>query len=291
MMFVLLFCLFVATEGQTVPGWICQPSFCLEEGYSTMDLPPGRDQGQPFEVFTVMSLEELFDVDAYEHTMHLKVWVEFYWIDERVRMNNGKESEQVKWEDVQNYFWTPDLYIYHVKSTGGGGGVGQTDVNGLTLSQLANKSVEINLNMEINTFVVCSMDFHSFPFNTNVCKFEVSSFGHNRDRMRFISASSQPDSGLNKELISEYEMEVSYLTGNDTQVDEGDSGGVFSVVGLKIRLKTVYMKYIWVYYLPTTMFTLTSWFSFLLPPTSYPARTSILVTIFLCQVNVVTMQL
>ena len=32
------------------------------------------------------------------------------------------------------------------------------------------------------------------------------------------------------------------------------------------------------------MFTLTSWFSFLLPPTSYPARTSLLVTIFLCQV-------
>ena len=36
--------------------------------------------------------------------------------------------------------------------------------------------------------------------------------------------------------------------------------------------------------MPTSMFTLTSWFSFLLPPTSYPARTSLLVTIFLCQV-------
>ena len=36
--------------------------------------------------------------------------------------------------------------------------------------------------------------------------------------------------------------------------------------------------------MPTSMFTLTSWFSFILPPTSYPARTSLLVTIFLCQV-------
>ena len=34
------------------------------------------------------------------------------------------------------------------------------------------------------------------------------------------------------------------------------------------------------------MFTITSWFSFLLPPTSYPARTSLLVTIFLCQIGI-----
>ena len=34
------------------------------------------------------------------------------------------------------------------------------------------------------------------------------------------------------------------------------------------------------------MFTATSWVSFLLPPTSYPARTSLLVTVFLCQIGI-----
>ena len=34
------------------------------------------------------------------------------------------------------------------------------------------------------------------------------------------------------------------------------------------------------------MFTITSWVSFLLPPTNYPARTTLLVTIFLCQIGV-----
>ena len=36
------------------------------------------------------------------------------------------------------------------------------------------------------------------------------------------------------------------------------------------------------------MFTVTSWVSYLLPPTSYPARTSLLVTVFLCQVGIFT---
>ena len=43
---------------------------------------------------------------------------------------------------------------------------------------------------------------------------------------------------------------------------------------------------IYIYYIPTTMFTLTSWVSFLLPTTSYPARTTLLVTVFLCQIGV-----
>ena len=62
----------------------------------------------------------------------------------------------------------------------------------------------------------------------------------------------------------------------------------FSVVGIKIDLVSRYRKYLFVYFIPTTMFTLTSWVSYLLPPTSYPARTSLLVTVFLCQVGIFT---
>ena len=62
----------------------------------------------------------------------------------------------------------------------------------------------------------------------------------------------------------------------------------FSVVGIKIDLVSRFRKYLFVYFIPTTMFTLTSWVSYLLPPTSYPARTSLLVTVFLCQVGIFT---
>ena len=54
--------------------------------------------------------------------------------------------------------------------------------------------------------------------------------------------------------------------------------------GSRINSLSRYRKYLFVYFIPTTMFTVTSWVSYLLPPTSYPARTSLLVTVFLCQV-------
>ena len=83
-------------------------------------------------------------------------------------------------------------------------------------------------------------------------------------------------------------VRVEYLKGNDTH-EIGDmlksDGTGFSVVGLQITLTNLHSKYMWVYYLPTSMFTVTSWVSFLLPPTSYPSRTSLLVTVFLCQIG------
>ena len=74
----------------------------------------------------------------------------------------------------------------------------------------------------------------------------------------------------------------------DTVKKAWNHDGYYSVVGIKIDMISRYRKYLFVYFIPTTMFTLTSWVSYLLPPTSYPARTSLLVTVFLCQVGIFT---
>ena len=93
----------------------------------------------------------------------------------------------------------------------------------------------------------------------------------------------------NMDKIRGYYITVDYLKGNDTfGPSYSEDGDRFSVVGLKIDLVSKYKQYVYNYFIPTTMFTLTSWVSYLLPPTSYPARTSLLVTVFLCQVGIFT---
>ena len=44
--------------------------------------------------------------------------------------------------------------------------------------------------------------------------------------------------------------------------------------------------YMLMYYLPSTMFVMASWISFFIPPTSYPARVSLLITTLLVLVNI-----
>ena len=93
---------------------------------------------------------------------------------------------------------------------------------------------------------------------------------------------------LEQEKIRGYNVNVTYLTGEDTFVKSWNDEAWYSVVGIKIDLVSRYKKYIFVYFIPTIMFTFTSWVSYLLPPTSYPARTSLLITVFLCQVGIFT---
>ena len=84
-----------------------------------------------------------------------------------------------------------------------------------------------------------------------------------------------------------YDVKVGYLEDNLSALGESITGN-FSIVGLRINFEGRTKQYIFNYFVPTTMFTLTSWFSYLLPPTSYPARTALIVTIFLCQSGIFT---
>ena len=63
----------------------------------------------------------------------------------------------------------------------------------------------------------------------------------------------RPDTRLVNEKVRDYAVEVEYLKGNDTvQLDDlQSSDAYYSVVGLKLTFKTMYMRYMWVYYLPT----------------------------------------
>ena len=100
--------------------------------------------------------------------------------------------------------------------------------------------------------------------------------------------SAEPGLVLNPQKIKGYSVNVSYLAGEHTVSQAWSSDNYFSTTGLEIHLVSRSSKYIYIYFVPTTMFTLTSWVSFLIPPTSYPARTTLLVTVFLCQIGIFT---
>ena len=107
--------------------------------------------------------------------------------------------------------------------------------------------------------------------------------------MEFKSREWHPDRIVDANIkIQGYDFTVNYLKGEETAVPSWSGRGWYSVVGLRIDLVSLYRKYIFLYFIPTAIFTATSWVSHLLPPTSYPARTSLLVSMFLCQVGLFT---
>ena len=264
-------------------GMTCSSGICLPADYNKMDLPGMK----PIHIDTQMFLMEIYEVNERDLTIHINLFMTFAWQDNRLNFTSAKETSVDVDKRFINSIWTPDFYIYHMKEVEGVNGV--TSMKGLTV-QKHGDSVKLFYSMEANVKFMCPMSFLHFPFESNVCKFRLTSYTFSADRMVFKALTAKrPDKRLLQEKVRDYEVKVDYLKGNDTaqiaDILNSDDSRIFSVVGLKITFENLYSKYLWVYYLPTSMFTVTSWVSFLLPPTSYPSRTSLLVTVFLCQIG------
>ena len=62
--------------------------------------------------------------------------------------------------------------------------------------------------------------------------------------------------------------------------------GNYSVAGFELTLSRKTMHYIITCYLPSGMFVVVSWISFLVPPDIVPGRMTLLVTVFLVLINI-----
>ena len=64
------------------------------------------------------------------------------------------------------------------------------------------------------------------------------------------------------------------------------TSGNYSVAGFELTLSRKMMHYIVTCYLPSGMFVVVSWISFLVPPDIVPGRMALLVTVFLVLINI-----
>ena len=287
---VLLICLLVSpgVQGDKEPASLCSSSVCIPSTYNKMDMPnSGQVNKEPFQVGVSMFLLDIYKINYEDFTMDLSVYVKFSWIDNRLEINKTlivDEDIEIDVDFIEK-LWFPDIYIYDLKEMRTRRTLSPEE--GLRV-KTANNTTKLTFIFEPEVIVVCPIDYTEFPFHSHTCELKMTSFSRSIKKMVFVTDHSwDPGMVLNKDKIRDYKVNVSYLVGDQTTMKGWtEETPFYSIAGLQIQLESRYDKYIYIYYIPTTMFTLTSWVSFLLPPTCYPARTTLLVTVFLCQIGV-----
>ena len=152
---------------------------------------------------------------------------------------------------------------------------------------------------------MCPMRFNKFPLDEHICKFRVGSSNYDMTRMIFDtkSLSYNPEAG---NTILDYQVTISPLKEEDTFLAYGDAGN-YSLTGFEMKLvrnsakykeipsfKPYFenfiffssFRYLYIYYLPSGLFVIVSWSSFLIPPEVVPGRMALLVTLFLVLINI-----
>ena len=258
-----------ATKADELQKQICSSSVCVPKDYKKLDLP----SSDTVVVNTSLFLMDIYQIDYQSYTYHLNFVLKLKWFDNRIDITSEDKEEVIEAQFLKE-LWKPDLYLWESKS-----GMARSDDTVKSGAKVIKTGSDILVKYTIETEaeVVCVMDFSKYPFDANTCFLEVSSFGHYNDSVVFRTVDPPPDKFLEPKKIKHYDLTLNYV---ERQKESWDTKGKFySTAGVKMVLRQLPLKCLLVYFLPTSMFTITSWFSFLLPITSYPARTSLLVLV------------
>ena len=113
--------------------------------------------------------------------------------------------------------------------------------------------------------------------------FQVGSFNYDAEKMVFRSE-FVPDEKESIKSILDYSISINKL--RDDQTHYMALGMNYSVTGFEMILQRKMSFYIVTYYLPSGLFVVVSWISFLVNPEVICGRMTLLITIFLVLINI-----
>jgi len=239
------------------------------------------------EVNVGIDIKDIPKIADKEFSVTLNAFFVVRWKDERlvidqekIEKNLAPEDEADAWIPVDvsfiKEFWLPDAEILNLKEF--------ETLN--VLSKLEglwlNRNFEIMYAVATRITFICPMTFNSFPLDVQVCLFQVGSFNYDNSKMVFVDEFIANHTQIRSVL--DYSIEIRALPKD--QKNYVALTGNYSVAGFEMTLKRKVSHYIITCYLPSGMFVMVSWISFLIPPDVVPGRMTLLITIFLVLVNI-----
>ena len=297
----LLFSSFEGAEGAKLSGFGCKSvtagQACLGKEYSKYELP-NKKGVNPIEV--ELLIQEVLRINDKDYSITFSCYYNIKWPDPRLTLKPefGYEIAKPLLEKDPNFnitmnpnvavpmnlemikdLWLPNVLIYNLKT------FKVMDV----LSKLAGLWISADYKILYSTAThitfICPMHFDKFPLDRQRCKFQIGSYSYDDSQMTFKTTAAKYDGKEYNSIALDYAIEIKPLSQEDS-ILQFDGLGNFSLAGFELVLDRYVSTYIITYYLPSGLFVIVSWISFLIPMDVIPGRMALLVTLFLVLVNI-----
>ncbi|XP_066908101.1 glycine receptor subunit alpha-4 isoform X2 [Halyomorpha halys] len=256
------------------------------QGLDRFALDSDYDKYKPPDSLTYVNvslfIHRVSAVDESKEEISLEVFLQVYWIDNRINVTSMESDHiELNWDKDQK-IWVPDLYIRQLR-----------DMKILTLFQemtfvrlYQNRTLRVSMGATI--LIKCDMDFVLYPLDVQKCAVDFSSYKYTEESMVFqwlhgkSSLSFPSDFGKDGYRLPKYV--VTFEAQNDSQcVFYGE--GNHSTARMLITMSREIRSHLLESYLPSTLFVIMSWGSFVVMPEVVPGRMVLLVTTLLSLVT------
>ena len=289
-----------AADGAKSGGFHCKDSAatlaCLPDDYSKFDLPI---KGVLIPIDIEILIDEVLRINDKDYSITFSCYFNAIWTDRRVKLRPGFGAEQAKLlegypnvnttengdisvpvnHEMAKDLWLPNIYIYNLKT------YKVMDVLSKLSGLWIGADYKIMFSQSTHITFICPMHFDKFPLDTQVCKFLVGSYSYDDTIMKFHTRGASYQKPQGNSIALDYAIKINKLSEEDRLLVFGSLGN-FSLAGFELVLSRYVSTYIITYYLPSGLFVIVSWISFLIPMDVIPGRMALLVTLFLVLVNI-----
>merc|ERR1712013_564315 len=193
------------------------------------------------------------------------------WSEERT----GPKDQVNESPETLKYIWYPELEIYGLETFDRQRVL--KEMSGVRVRK--NKTINYELNVHIT--ISCQMNFDDYPLDAHTCQFQVGSYYDTQDT---VTCKAHTIYDQDRQRSLQHFLEIEDLPECFHTVDI--PSGIYSACGFQVKLQRKQMQYVVQVYLPSFMFVVTSWVSFLIKPEVVPGRMALLVTLFLVLINI-----
>ena len=230
-------------------------------------------------------IKEVSNVDDKAQSISISMYFGVRWFEPRLVINETAEDwtepklgpddhVNVSPETIKD-LWYPDLEIY---------GLEKFDLQKVLKEMsgvriIKNQSIDYELRAVIT--ISCQMNFNKYPLDSQICPFQIGSyFG----TFKTVTCSSYYEFDEDRQRSLQYFTSITQLSEQDQNVTL--PSGNYAACGFTIKLRRMRMQNLIQVYVPSTMFVMVSWVSFLIKPEIIPGRMALLITLFLVLINI-----
>uniref|UniRef100_A0A8B9KRJ9 GABA(C) receptor n=1 Tax=Astyanax mexicanus TaxID=7994 RepID=A0A8B9KRJ9_ASTMX len=243
--------------------------FAMRPGFGGSAIPVGID-------VQVESLDSISEVNM-DFTMTL--YLRHYWKDERLAFPSGNNLSRTFDARLVKKIWVPDVFFVHSKRSF----IHDTTMENIMLRVYPDGNVLYSVRITVTA--LCTMDFSSFPLDTQNCSLELESYAYNENDLMLYWKNGNDSLRTDEIVLSQFFIE---------EFNPSNGLAFYSSTGWYNRLyiNFILRRHVFFFmlqtYFPTMLMVVLSWVSFWIDRRAVPARVSLGITTVLTMSTIIT---
>ncbi|XP_013122155.1 gamma-aminobutyric acid receptor subunit rho-3 isoform X2 [Oreochromis niloticus] len=209
----------------------------------------------------------------------MTLYLRHYWKDERLAFPSGNNQSRTFDSRLVKKIWVPDVFFVHSKRSF----IHDTTMENIMLRVYPDGKILYSVRVTVTA--LCSMDFSSFPLDTQNCSLELESYAYNENDLMLYWKNGNDSLRTDEIVLSQFFIE-------HFQASSGlafySSTGWYNRLFITFILRRHIFFFMLQTYFPTMLMVVLSWVSFWIDRRAVPARVSLGITTVLTMSTIIT---